>query len=295
LGFGFKYHVVTVAAIFFALAVGLVVGSLLLSPKIADQQANQIQKLRAVVTADFNTNKAQKEIADKALAAIVPAAIKDKLTRDPIAIVQTGNYPDAVSDTKDALLLAGAQVVSITTIDRGMDRPDEVLEPALAVINKSDGRFPTDRTALAQQMASIIGKGDASPNSLTATLEHENYMHAEGGGDYATGARIVIVVAGSQAEDSKRVVNVDQPLISAFQKLGIEVLMCESMDAHVSDVLDYRLNKIGITTIDNINDPIGRCSLVFAIGGVAGDIGDYGVKPTANAIYPPELGQYNNH
>lgn len=294
LGFGFKYHVVTVAAIFFALTVGLVVGSLLLSPKVADQQAKQIKKLGDVVTNDFKLNKAQKDTADKALAAIVPAAVKGKLLGVPVAIVQTGNYPDAASEAREALLQAGARIVSVTTIDHEMDRPNDLLEPALAALNKSDGRFPTDRSSLAQQMASIICRGDSSPSSLLPTLEHENYMHAESGTKYdPPGAHVVIIVAGSQPEGSDRVINVDQPLIAALQKLGAEVLMCEPSDAHVSDVDAYRLNKIGVTTIDNIDDPIGHGSLVFAIGGVVGDVGDYGVKPTANAIYPPELLRYS--
>ena len=290
MGFGFKYHVVTVAAIFFALTVGLVVGSLLLSPKIADQQTRQIKNLGDVVTNDFRLNKAQKDRADKALAEFVPAAVKGKLAGALVAIVQTGNYPDAVGDARLGLQQAGAQVVSVTTIDHGMDRPNDVLEPALANLNKIDGRFPTDRTALAQQIASIIVHGDASPSSLVPTLEHENYMHAETGTDYTQGALIVIIVAGSQPEGLDRVSNVDQPLVAALQKLGADVLMCEPTEAHVSDVDAYRQNKIGITTVDNIDDPIGRGSLVFAIHG---EIGDYGVKPTASAIYPPELPRYS--
>ncbi len=102
----------------------------------------------------------------------------------------------------------------------------------------------------------------------------------------------MIIVAGTQPEGSDRVANVDQPLIEAFQKLNIDVLMCETTEAHVSDVDMYRQLKIGVTTIDNIDDPIGHGSLVFAIGGV---VGDYGVKSSANAIYPPELARYIAH
>jgi hypothetical protein len=287
MGFGFKYHVVTVAAIFFALTVGLVVGSLLLSPKVADQQAKQIKNLRDIVKSDFDLNKAQKDTANKALSAIVPAAVKGRLSGDQIAIVRTGSYPDAATEARDAVLQAGGHIVSISTVDHEMDRPSEVLEHALVMLNKDNDRFPTDRASLAQQIAAIIGKGDTSTNSLIAPLEHENYMHLEYG-DFTMPVQIVIIIAGSQLEDSNRVTNVDEPLIIALQKLGIQVIMCEPSSAHVSDVDEYHRNKIVVTTIDNINDPIGHCSLAFAIGG---EVGEYGLRPSAN-ILPPELAAY---
>lgn len=284
---------VTVAAIFFALTVGLVVGSLLLSPKVADQQGRLIKDMRDVVANDFKLNKAQKDIDDKALSAFVPAAIKGKLLGTAVAIVQTGNYPDAVNNAKEALQQADAQVVSITTIDHEMDRPDDVLDPSLTSLNKLDGRFPTDRTALAQLIASIIGHGDASPMSMASTLERENYMHGEAiGQEYKASVRYVVIVAGTQADGSERVANVDQPLITAFQKLGITVLMCEPADAHVSDVEAYRRLAPNVTTVDNIDAPTGHGSLVFAIGG---DVGNYGVKPWSTALYPPELSRYSSH
>ena len=46
MGLGFKYHVVTIAAIFFALTIGLVVGSLFGSPRVPQTTMIAIEALK---------------------------------------------------------------------------------------------------------------------------------------------------------------------------------------------------------------------------------------------------------
>src|SRR5579871_5186784 len=118
LGFGFKYHVVTVAAIFFALTVGLVVGSLLVSPGVAKQQSDTIANLTREVKEGIKVKDQQIDHLHKCLAVAVPALIKERLKGVTVALVQTGDYPEATAHAKEALEQAGAQVVSVTTVGR---------------------------------------------------------------------------------------------------------------------------------------------------------------------------------
>ncbi len=290
MGFGFKYHVVTVAAIFFALTVGLVVGSLLVSPRVADRQQHAIQSLTDRLNEDLNRKVLEEEQNDKALAALTPVAIKGRLANQRIAIVQTGEYPETTNLIHDALNQAGAQVVSVTAIGQDMDRADEVLLPALIASNANSPGFPTSRATLASAIAGLISRGDIGPSPMQAMLEREGYIHPDPGVDFRIIPKYVVLSAGTRSEASDRISNVDQPLVVALQKLGITVLMCEQIDCHISDVPAYRRFSPGITTIDDIDNPKGRAALIFSMGG---ETGNYGVKPSATNLLPPELSKFD--
>jgi hypothetical protein len=282
LGPGFKYHVVTVAAIFFALTVGLVVGSLYVSPQLADRQTRAIVSLRNTVNKDIVAQRKQIDTYQKFVSQVLPALLSDKLTGVSVAIVQTGDYPDALNHVHEALQMAGAKVLSITTIDRAFDRTDAVLMPALTDLHNADPRIPTDRAGLASAIAAILAQGTTS-ESLLPVLEREKFLRADPSGDYQTGARYVVVVGGSRNEVNGRVANVDQPLVTALQKSGVTVVACEPQDALVSDIKTYHDLNLDIATVDNVDTDIGRCALVFAL---RGEKDDYGVKPTANHLIP---------
>src|SRR5437588_9396652 len=93
LGPGFKYHVTTISAIFFALAVGLVVGSLYVSPRLADRQTRAIESLRKTFNKTIADQQAELTHYQQYAAHVTPALLRDKLIGADVAVVQTGDYP----------------------------------------------------------------------------------------------------------------------------------------------------------------------------------------------------------
>ncbi len=288
MGPGFKYHVVTIAAIFFALAIGLVVGSLFASPSLADRQKRAIASLQNTLNKD-NADLRQdlgryREFASETM----PLLLRGRLANAPVAIIQTGDYADALPNLRAALEMAGARVLSVTTIDRAFARPDELLNPDLTTLHNADARFPVNREGLADRLAGILARGDSPVDSLMAALEHENFLRADAGGDFLTPARYVVVLAGRRSEVSNRPAYVDQPLVVALQKQGLTVVACEPQNAVASDIAAYHALNLDLTTVNNIDTDIGRCALVFALNlAPGGDKNDYGVKPTASQLLPP--------
>ena len=291
-GYGFKYHVATIAAIFFALTVGLVVGSLFVSPRITVQQTRQIERLRSDVNRDIVLTRTEKERDEKALSAFVPAALHGKLAGVSAAILQTGDYPEAAASIKEALIQGDAHVLSTTSTLHFMDRPDELMLPDLQSRAQLQAGFPATREELADRIARLIVRGDNPADSGIAQLEREGILRSEQGGDYSTGARLVVIAAGSRSEATERVARIDALVIKALQKYGATVMMAEATDAHSSDVDAYKRLSISVSTIDNIDTDIGRGSLVFAFGS---DSGSYGIKPTAADLFPPELSRSGAH
>ena len=117
MGPGFKYHIVTIAAIFFALTAGLVVGSLYVSPQVADGQKRAITNLRETINKNVADQRAEIERYQKFVAAASPILIQNRLKGEPVAIVQTGDYPEATEKVRAALTQANARIVSVTHID----------------------------------------------------------------------------------------------------------------------------------------------------------------------------------
>jgi hypothetical protein len=279
--------VVTVAAIFFALTVGLVVGSLFVSPRVADRQERALVDLRKTFNSLSLENKEKtQQIAQykECLNSTLPLAIRGKLTGVTVALIQTGDYPDARAGALEALQQAGAHVVSQTTIEQSFARPDEALLPNLAALHTQDMRFPSDREGLADALASILAQGDSLIAGLMPSLEKEGFVQAEAGSDYVTPVRYVVIVAGRRTPDSLRPGLVDLPLVKALQKRGMTVVACEPEESPASDIAAYHDLKLDLATVDNIDSEIGRCALVFAL---VGEKDDYGVKPTARHLLPP--------
>lgn len=264
MGTGFKYHIVTVAAIFSALAIGLILGSLFASPQLVVQQTRTIRQLQTTLDNDLKEKTGQLKRYQQFANYIVPLAIEGRLNGFRVAVIQTGDYPDTASRVRETLRDAGATVLSLTTVDRYWDRPDEELNRDLATARTDDPRLPADRAGLAHLLATLLAHGDSSTSSLIPALEKARMIVSDPSGDYSTAANSVVIVAGSRSEESTRLSNVDEPLIAALQKEKLTVLACEPENATASDMLAYQKLNIELPTVDNVDSDMGRCALVFA-------------------------------
>src|SRR3954447_25228852 len=87
LGPGFKYHIVSISAIFFALTIGLVVGSVFVSPQFANKQQNLIMRLQQTLNSDIEQNRREIAQYKECVATISPLALKGKLSHAVVAVI----------------------------------------------------------------------------------------------------------------------------------------------------------------------------------------------------------------
>ncbi len=267
MGPGLKYHVVTVAAIFFALTIGLVVGSLIVSPRVADRQQRAITRLQTTLNQDNISLRQRLKRWEDFGGRVSPVLLKGRLAGTPICIIQTGDYPDALARVREALQLADARIPVALTMGRAYDRPDDVLNPALAPLHAANPLLPIDRAAVAESLATAIEQGTPKPEDLFARLEEAQILHAEVDRIQLAPTRIVVLVGGSRTENDTRPAQVDQALIEALQRHGLTVVMCEPQEVVASDAENYRKLGINVPTIIGIDTDIGRCDLILALGG----------------------------
>ena len=288
MGPGFKYHIATISAIFFALAIGLVVGSLYLSAGVAARQTNAIEQLKKTLVQQNASLNQQVSRDEQFIRDITPVFLKDKLAGEPVAIVQTGDYPDATSEARQALDLAGAHILSVTTIRRA--RPDQVIDAQLSTLHAQDPRFPASREGLINVVAGILAHGDSPDKPLIQVLEDKDFLAKSPDSDYTTGARYVVIVAGSSDEASNlHVADVDQPLITALQNRGVTVVACEEQNVQVPDINTYNASNPNLRMVEDVKSDIGHCTLVMALKEAREENGG---KPASASTSPPlQLGQ----
>lgn len=126
----FRYHIVTLVAVFLALGIGIIIGSALLGndaivqqqKELTDRLEGQLEEMRSqnkAVQAKVDEMEGNLTVQQQFEKQILPSLVTGKLTGKSLAIVETNNY-GMRDDLLNSLEMAGAQVVSITTVLNGL-------------------------------------------------------------------------------------------------------------------------------------------------------------------------------
>ena len=286
MGPGFKYHIVSISAIFFALTVGLVVGSVFVSPQFANRQQDAINKLQKTLNNDIEANRLEIKQDGEALRSISPLALKGKLAGGGVVIIQTGDYPDDGASAAKAIAMAQPRATLHLSMTAALDRNEDDVRASLADVHARNASIPDTREGLLQAIAGVLAKGDKLESPVLPEFEREGFVRLTPDDTYSSPIKFAVIVGGSRNADSMRAARVDVPLIRALLKQGISVVACEGQTAAVSDIPSYKSLVNGVATVDNVDSDIGRCALILAFGTTPAA---YGVKPTAQSLLPPTI------
>jgi hypothetical protein len=276
---GFRYHVITVAAIFLALGVGIIIGSSFVQSQIVDRLTRRLETLGDQFRRDIAPLRESNRAYATFVESVAPMIVANRLAGIRVALIQTGDYSDTVRHVREALEQAGAEIVSTTVIsDEFPVRAPEQL-PALTSQIKTHGETPTDSAGILGILAQALGHAGHEPDARA--LEKAGLIELSG--DYSKPVSFAILIGGARTLSGSRVNEVDLPLISSLKLLVATVAAVEPSDAEISYV--EALRAADIPTVDNADTDIGRIAVVLALRGPAGD---YGVKQTArNGTLPP--------
>lgn len=288
-----RYHIYSLAAVFFALAIGIVIGTSFIKntpgseseKRTIGRYANSMRLLKHEI------EKTAKEANDKEIQAgksedfcktVLPVIVKDRLSMRNVAIIQTGDYDDLSGSIKRTLELAGANVTSITDISRTYDFNDS---KAVANALKGCGVTPPANAKQAKvKLFSIIANSIYSAIHPDMLSKLEDMGVAKFTGDYNQFNKLVVLVGGAESDGSNKAHDVDALFIDMLNKLGCRVIGCEGTSCGSSYVPEWY--KMGITTIDNTDSAIGQASMVYAF---EVEPAKFGVKETADKLIPQNL------
>jgi hypothetical protein len=304
----FRYHVVSLTAVFLALAIGLVVGTAALNGPAADALNDQVngigrqnQQLRDQVNHLKNEANTQEQFAAQA----APIILADKLRNRRVLVVALPAASKYVKDVVETLQLGGAKVTAQIEIQDKFTAPtnnSQLLDLATITrpVSVSDPASPnTDgvQTSTALLSAVLLDR----PTGQTAIPEDQRRTvlsaYTSGGWIIATGtpagpAEAVVMLTGAPYVDNdatKRnaaVVNVvDQLARGGHLVVGSDAVGTDG-NAVTAIRRDPALTKT-ISTVDNVATPQGRVVAALALAEqIAGGSGHYGIGDGAASLLP---------
>ena len=297
--FTFRYHLVSLAAVFVALAVGILLGAAI-SGKLGDAEDaltkdridslnDQLAQERLRSAAAEQNSEATREVLEDAY----PALMESRLEGQGHAVVFLGPVDgDVRSAIERTLADAGAgSPVRLIALDSPVDA--EALESTLQNGDEelvryagSEGDFGALGEALGQEL--VEGEGTPLWTALSGELIEERT------GSTSSEVDGVVVVRswkpptddGDSADDAEAQATetLFEGVLNGILGNEVPVIGVETSDAEESAIPDYA--QAGMSSVDDVDTTVGRLALALLLAG--GEPGHYGVKETAtDGAVPP--------
>jgi hypothetical protein len=303
----FRYHIVSIVAIFFALGAGVVLGAGPLKGTGSDLVQAQANKDRATVE-DQREQLLQTKTLDKYrddyIAKVTAGLTGGKLTGKRIVLVTMPNAASDMTDSiQDAIEQAGGQVLTKVSLDSKLFDPGQrqLVEPLVNDLVTSDLPFPADSNTY-QRAGMILGRGVAAKEEAK-TVDTEAVKIING----LSSAKLVSLKPMPKDRGSLVVVVAAKPTtpLPDNSSYNDAVDFAEGLDSASAGVVvagmpesaqnggllkelrgDSEATKT-VSSVDVANLPSGQMTVVFALAEQAGGkAGQYGGIDAKNGVAP---------
>ena len=299
----FRYHLVSLVAVFLALALGVVVGVAALNGPVLHDLRAEAATLKADKRALEQTAGEQRRRVDadnRFAAAVAPTVVAGRLKGASVVLVATSKVPGPLTDAVQTMLRrAGATVTGRVQLTDGYTDPTRATE--LKAYATGDGlpaglRLPESDSAgvLGAAVLSQVLIGRTAPKDVTQVLAGlAGLQLLRQDGDVTAAEQAVLLTTGQQGGDT------------ADSRLGAITALAGALDHagrgavvagdRASAAVDGVLGRVradqslaaAVSTVDTIDGAVEQVALVYALAEQrAGHAGQYGVAPGAQAALP---------
>jgi len=301
----FRYHVVSLAAVFIALAIGLVVGTAAFNGPAADALADQVDGLRNdnnQLHDEVNHLTEEAEQEEKFATEALPGLIGNRLAGKRILLVTTTDagkdYIDGVADALETV--AGAKITGRLAIQKKFVDPankEELLDLVARVTPPGVTGLPANsngaETSAALLAATLMDRDPAvdplDRRKVLSAYREDSYVISP---DVTGPAEAVVVLAGPPytEKDADRLNGALKTFVEQFDKTSPIVVAGESTAGAGNLVATVRgdsaLSK-PVSTVDNAGSPQGRAAVLLALADqMEGRSGHYGVAGGSTSLLP---------
>jgi hypothetical protein len=282
LGYSSRYHVASLAAVFIALAVGILIGAALGSDVItgtAENLESDLSEDLDQVRGENSDLRAELEFERGFSEDIVPALLDGRLAGQEVALIGLGEVDTSAlsADAEAAVGLADAELTEVASV---REPPDAgTLTEALATDKERRELSTSEQLELAGERAGslLAGRGEM-PSDLRASLLSEFSGDPESL-DAAVVVRTRPEELNPREESDTEAFEVG--VIRGLRDAGLRVVGAEPENADPSSI--EFLSSQGLATVDNLDQLAGTVALVLVLDGADGD---FGVKDTADSLLP---------
>lgn len=272
--FDFRYHVASLAAVFLALIVGIVIGVGLSGQGVVEESERvalneRIESLQAQLEA-ADDRLEQRRAAEAFVEEAYPAVMANRLEGRTIAVVFLGSDRDGLlAAIRDAVAHAGGTIVRFRALRVPADPP--------AIVSSLDGGDGLASTPSVGELGEALGEelvaGGDTPlwDSLAAMLVLERTGTRDEPADAVVVARTVEPQAGETARFLR----------------GLYRGISDNAEAVWVDAADEESPRrpADMSVVQDVRGPLGRIALAVLLAG--GPDGVYGVGEGADAVVPP--------
>jgi Copper transport outer membrane protein, MctB len=279
--FDLRYHVASLAAVFLALIIGILVGVGIASQtsvsesdrKLLEQRISDLQRDVEGARSQADLLRRQQDAGAAYLEESYPTVMNGRLRGRPIAVLFVGPVVSGLRGAVDRTVsdASGPPVTRSRALELPVD-PQAVL-----------GAVPSELGALTlEEIGRRLGRefvlGGDTP--LWDALAPVIVQDSRGGSQREVEAVVVAQTAAITEPASRRFVI---GLYAGLGASGVPVVGVERTDDQPSRIPIYKARSLA--SVDSVDTAIGRVALAVVLGG--GEEGHYGTKPTADAVVPP--------
>ncbi|MDX6224809.1 MAG: hypothetical protein QOE64_1185 [Frankiales bacterium] len=300
----FRYHIVSIAAVFLALALGLVLGSTSGFQNNAigdlDKHISQLRKqsndLRSVVDREQGLLKK----GDELVTVLTPSLIKDALEGEHVAVVSAPGANGSLRDAaEEAVTAAGGTIASEVSLSADFFTQDNVAVLA-GLVDRLAPSVPTegsalDRAAKALSDALLVSDKSRTGNQLgssdTALVAGFREAKLVSVSDNPVRASLVVFVAAPPQDKADPDLEGEVRVAAALDEAGRGSVVVGAEQAGApAHGLVRAVRATGevaavVSTVDDAATPAGRLRLVRALSAErTGLAGQYGTGDGAQAV-----------
>lgn len=306
----FRYHVISIVAIFLALATGIALGAGPLGEEFDQQLANQAdidRRAKQELREQLDQVEQVMEFEGEFDQAVAPQLVGDQLAGRSVAVfVLPGADEDTVDSVTKRIEGAGAAIASTIMIQDGLMDPEQrtTAEGIASRVLEGVKGVPSTEGAQSYQLVGLsLARGylatteagapmDAAAQEIDGafTAEGTNYLSHDG--DISQRANLAVLVAGPPSEEPE--VGQGDLLATMAQAMdtlsgGVVVagpLPAAGEDGYITAVRDSEASD-SVSTVDVADRPSGQVVTALALAEQGeGGVGQYGAADSADEVYP---------
>ncbi len=275
--YNLRYHIASLVGVFLALALGLVLGGLVVqSGGLESQQDALVEGLRKEFTSLRSENAdltEQNDLLSAFSADMTDLWVEDRMKGETVVVVVSGGRSDGLGATVAGIESAGGAAVVVTLNEQDLGLADEELRSS---ITSTTG----DLVAVQESVVASLAAEWSEPRAdrpVTEALTEADVIAIDGLTAEVAGQGLVTIAAREKQPDAAGLA-----LAGAFTDLGLPGIGAQTTTA--GNGLAARAVENGLAAFDTLGTDVGRYTLVALFSGA--ESAYYGLADQAVALFP---------
>ncbi|MGI5156717.1 copper transporter [Microbispora sp. CA-102843] len=306
----FRYHLVSIVAIFLALTVGIVLGSTVLEPtffKSAEEMTASLRQANEKYLRQISELQTREEGGDSLVTTHLPDLVRGQLAGERVVLVEAPGASAALRDPIEKLITsAGAAYTGRVSLTEKFVEAEQAsvvdgLATNLAPAGTAfpDGATPYDKAAAMLAGAIVTndraqaGRANPAATGVLEAFQAGDFLTLNG--DPEQRATMAIVLAPAQpyeGEDADQQTNAIVAVAAGLDGGALGTVLAGTVTTSANGGVIAALHDTGgvasaVSTVDTIDFAAGRVVVVYALREqLAGRSGSYGIGSGATAFEP---------